>query len=117
MACAYVGFFPVLFNLSHKVEEIKEGRYVAMVKAARKAKHKVTVAYEKELKKPQQNHSETLSVSAAQVNKYKDITVNLRARNLETSTTSKLKICKLKQNNNKKELLDKKGGTTKVLFG
>ena len=103
--------------MSHNVKEIKEGRYLAVVKAAREAEHKVTVAYEKELKKPQQNHSKTLSVSVAQVNKYKDITANLRAHNLETSTTSKLKICnKLKQNNNKKELLDKKGGTTKVLF-
>ena len=51
--------------MSHKVEEIKEGRYLAVVKAARKAEHKVTVAHEKELKKPQQNHSKTLSVSVA----------------------------------------------------
>ena len=48
--------------MSHKVKEIKEGRYLAVVKAARKAEHKVTVAHEKELKKPQQNHSKTLSV-------------------------------------------------------
>ena len=81
------------------------------MEATSKAEHNVTVAYEKELQKQQQEHSKIQSVTATQINKYKRMNDDLKDRNLQSRTTTNIKIHKLKQNHRKEVSLVKKKNT------
>ena len=56
---------------SSRLEQTKEDIEVAVSEATSKAEHTITVAYEKQLQKQQQEHSKLQSVTATQLNKYK----------------------------------------------
>ena len=84
------------------------------MEATSKAEHTITVAYEKELQKQQQEHSKIQSVTATQTNKYKDMIVNLKDRNLKSRTTTNIKIATLKQTQRKELSLVKKQNTKSI---
>ena len=85
-----------------------------MSEATSKAEHTITVAYEKQLQKQQQEHSKIQSVTAIQLNKYKRMNDDLKDRNLKSKTTSNIRIATLKQNQ-KKELSNEKKKNTKSM--
>ena len=79
-------------RLSSRLEETKEGIEEAVSEATSKAEHNVTVAYEKQIQKQQQEHSKIQSATATQINKYKRMNDNLKDRNLKSRTTSNIRI-------------------------
>ena len=78
--------------LKAKLVALESKHAVEAIEATSKAEHNVTVAYEKELQKQQQEHSKIQSVTATQLNKYKRMNDDLKDRNLKSRTTTTIKI-------------------------
>ena len=97
-----------------RLERTKEGIEEAVSEATSNVEHTVTVAYEKQLQKQQQEHSKIQSVTATQINKYKRMNDNLKDRNLKSRTTSNIRIATLKQNHRKEVSLVKKNNTKSI---
>ena len=97
-------------RLKVKLETLESKHVKEAIEATSKAEHTITVAYEKQ----QQEHSKIQSVTAAQLNKYKDMNDNLKDRNLKSRTTTNIRIATLKQNH-RKELSTVKKKNTKSM--